>query len=86
MLSKYYEKYKSWWLNKKVSYPGGHCLGKVIEIELFGPPSGFQHSARLTLDNGGEILLPNEPNAYRPTKKSLVVIDSLSNSEASDGS
>ena len=68
--------YERWWLNKLVAEPwdGGGVIGRVVKIEVFGPPSGFTCVARITFDNGPQRNLVGGPNGFRANKSELRVI------------
>ena len=74
--SKAYETYCKWWLGKKVRLP--HAKEgdekRVVDIEVFGPPSFVYGIATLHFRDKTWINLPYDPDAFRPRKKDLIVI------------
>jgi hypothetical protein len=71
------ETYEKWWLGKFVRFqgddPGEEKL--VTRIEVYGPPSFVYGGAKLYFSDGSEANIPRDPDAYRPRKKDLIVVD-----------
>lgn len=73
--SKAYRTYCEWWLGKKVHLPYAKegDEKRVVNVEVFDPPSFVYGGATLYFKDGTHINLP-DGDAFRPRKKDLIVV------------
>jgi len=67
------ENYRRWWVGKycRLVRSRGE-FKRVVDVEFYGPPSGFYGTAFLVFEDGSQIMIPHG-DAFKPRKKDVEV-------------